>query len=252
LDFNSHKMKPFSLLLLFLLATSCQVSETISINNDGSGSIVFDQLQDENFRQNLNLLRKEPVVDKEVFKDTTYTFGDYLTKYSKTFLVIPVANQKVFQRYAAVKVRTKQSSYDKEFRTTFSQNFANATEICDLYKTEDYTDDIINSYALTAEEHYYSVSYTFENSIFKRIVKIKNQEFLKKEVEKINEYKTHYLKFNPIQSYVLNYNFPRKIKSVSNPKAKISEDKKSLVLDFLIADCLQNPEITNLEVVLED
>jgi hypothetical protein len=42
-----------------------------------------------------------------------------------------------------------------------------------------------------------------------------------------------------------------KIKSVSNPKAQISLDQKSLQIDFKITDCLQNPESTNLEVVFE-
>jgi hypothetical protein len=44
----------------------------------------------------------------------------------------------------------------------------------------------------------------------------------------------------------MKYHFPRKIKSVSNQKQKISEDKKSLELQFLLSDCLQNPESTNL------
>ena len=58
-------------------------------------------------------------------------------------------------------------------------------------------------------------------------------------------------KFKITQPYVLKCNFPRKIKSVSNPNVEISEDRKSLELQFLIADCLVNPESTNLEVILE-
>jgi hypothetical protein len=242
-------MKNITLLFLTLLATSCQVSETLNINHDGSGNIEVMELRDENFFQKINLLNNE--VEKEKFIDSTYVFGDFIKKHSKTFLVTSVEHQKVFEKYSNVKVRVKKNSYEKDFRNTYTQNFENTNQIVDLYKTDDYVDDIIKNYSLDAEEHYYSVSYTFDGFIFKRIVKITNPEILKKEIDRIENYKSKLSKFNPIQNYILNYNFSRPIKSISNPNAKISEDKKSLVLEFKLSDCYQNPEITNLEVVLE-
>ena len=103
---------------------------------------------------------------------------------------------------------------------------------------------------MTAEEHYYSISYSFDGSLFKRIVKITDPVELKKQQDKISDLKTRVSNFKINQPYVLKYHFPRKIKSVSNVNAKISEDKKSLELQFLITDCLVNPESTNLEVIL--
>ena len=73
----------------------------------------------------------------------------------------------------------------------------------------------------------------------------------KKEFDKIEKLKAEYKGYKLVNNYVLNYNFPRKIKAVSNPLAKISTDRKSLSLQFLLTDCLQNPLSTNLEVVLE-
>jgi len=95
------------------------------------------------------------------------------------------------------------------------------------------------------------VNYTFNGSVFNRIVKITDAVELKKQQGKIDGYKTQSSKFKITQDYVLKYYFFRKIKSVSNPKAKISEDRKSMDLQFFISDCLQNPEITSLEVLLE-
>lgn len=238
----------FSILFLFLLA-GCQVSETITINNDGSGNIEIIELRDENFFQKINSLNN--IIEEEKFVDSTYIFGDFIKKHSKTFSITPVEHQKIFERYGAVKVLVQKNSYDKVFRNTYTQNFESTKQIVDLYKTDDYLDDIIKNYSLDAEEHYYSVNYTFDDIVFKRIVKITNNELLKKENTIINNYKSRLLNFNPINSYILNYNFPRTIKSVSNPNAKIGRDKKSLILEFFLSDCLQNPEITNLEVVLE-
>jgi hypothetical protein len=46
----------------------------------------------------------------------------------------------------------KKSSFDKEYKTTFfTYSFEKVANIPDLYKTEDYADDLENNYALTAE-----------------------------------------------------------------------------------------------------
>ncbi|MFV8334506.1 hypothetical protein ACNQF7_00305 [Flavobacterium sp. RSP29] len=242
------KNKIYAFLLLGLLATSCQITETIHLNQDGTGRIETESLRDEHSYMQL---AGENYSKEEKFEDTTYVFKDFITKYSETFSKLPASEKAIFQKYATVKVHIKKSSYEKEFRTTISQNFNTIEEVADLYKTEEYADDIENNYALVAEEHYYKVSYTFDGSLFKRIVKITDAVELKKQQDKIEGYKTQVSKFKITQPYILKYHFPRKIKRVSNSDAKISKDRKSLELQFLIADCLVNPESTNLEVILE-
>ncbi|MFV8268354.1 hypothetical protein ACNQGP_00270 [Flavobacterium sp. GT2N3] len=241
-------MKKCIILFLTVFLTSCQVTETINLNQDGTGKIEIMTLRDE--RSYMQLMG-ENYSKEEVFKDSTYVFKDLITKHSETFSRLPAFEKVIFQKFSAVKVHTKKSSFEKEFRTTISQNFNKIEEVADLNKTEEYADDIENNYALVAEEHYYSVNYTFNGSVFNRIVKISDAVELKKQQDKIEGFKTQVSKFKITQDYVLKYYFPRKIKSVSNPKAKISEDCKSMELQFSLADCLQSPEITSLEVLLE-
>jgi len=188
---------------------------------------------------------------EEKFEDTSYVFKDFITKYAETFSKLPTSEKAVFQKYATVNVHIKKSSFEKEFRTKISQEFDKISAVPDLYKTQEYADDLENNYALSAEEHYYNVSYAFDGSLFKRTVKVTDEVELKKQQDKISELKTRAANFKINQPYVLKYHFPRKIKSVSNANAKISEDKKSMELQFLITDCLVNPESTNLEVILE-
>lgn len=241
-------MKISIFLLLILLAVSCQVTETIQINPDGSGTIEVSDLRDENSYMQL---AKEEYSKEDIYKDTTYVFADYIKKHNETFLRTAVADQNVFLSYSEVKVHKKKSSYEKEFRSSYTQNFKKASAIVDLYKTEEYIDDIQNNYALSAEEHYYKVNYNFEGNRFNRTVRIIDSIELKKQFEKIEKLKIHYKGYKILQSYVLNYHFPRNVKTVSNPLAKISEDRKSLSIQFLLTDCLQNPVSTNLEVILE-
>lgn len=236
------------LYFLLLLTVSCQVTETLHLNSDGSGSIEVVELRDENSYMQLV---KEDYSKEDIFKDTTYVFSDYFQKYSETFNRTAQEDQAVYKKYSNVTVHSKKSSYDKEFRTTISQNFQNASEIADLYKTQEYADDIRNNYALSAEEHYYKVHYDYTDNHFSRIVKITDSTHFKNQVDKIEQYKTYYKGHKLVQNFQLKYYFPRKIQSVSNPLATISADRKSLSLQLLLTDCLQNPEITNLEVVLE-
>lgn len=241
--------KYFYFLIVGTLLCNCQVSETIYLNEDGSGKIEVVELRDEHSYMQIagaNYSKEEKYVD------TSYAFSDVVLKYNDTFLKFTKPEQELFTRYNDVNVHVKKSSYDKEFRTVITQSFNKIEAVPDLYKTEDYADDLENNYALTAEKHYYKVSYGFDGTVFKRIVKITDVEGLEKAAGRIDTLKTQILKFNLVQTYTLNYHFPRTIKSVSNTDAKISTDKKSLSLLLFLTDTMQNPESTALVVVLEN
>jgi hypothetical protein len=241
-------MKTLFFLLIIILATSCQVTETIYLNQDGSGRIETHQLRDENSYMQLT---GENYSKEEKFEDTTYVFKDVITKYQETFSKYTKPEQELFRKFEGVNVHIKKSSIEKEFRTSISQSFKKIEEVPDLYKAEDYADDLENNYALTAEEHPTNLSFSFDGTTFKRKVKIVDAVKQQKKIEEVENMRKRYSKFNLAQTYTLNYHFPRKIKSVSNPNARISQDKKSITLQFTLSDCLQNPESTNLEVVLD-
>lgn len=238
----------FILLLILLLTVSCQVTETLHINADGSGKIEMVSLRDE---QSYMQLVGDNYAIEEKFVDSTYNFNDYITNYMENFSRLPIAEKEIYNKFKDVNVHIKKSSYDKEFRNTIWQDFKKVEEIADLQKTENYADNLKHNYALSAEEHYYAVRYTFDGTIFKRIVSITDTVELKKQQDLISERKTELSNFKITQSYTLNYHFPKKIKSVSNLNAVISEDKTSVKLVFEIANVLQDPESTTLEVVFE-
>lgn len=227
---------------------SCQVTETIHLNSDGSGSILVEEMRDE---QSYQLIAGENYSKEEKFEDTTYVFKDYAQKYGETFAKLTPFEKSVYEKHFPVKVKIKKSSYEKEFRTQLSQQFKTISEVADLYKTEDYADNIQNNYALSAEEHYYSVAFSFDGTRFHRIVKITDPVELKEQQDKLAKIKERISTFPLKQSFELRYYFPKPIQSVSNPKASISADKKSLVLSFSLIEAVTNPELTNLEVVLE-
>jgi hypothetical protein len=201
--------------------------------------------------QSYQLIAGENYSKEEKFEDTTYVFQDYVQKYAETFAKLTPFEKSVYEKHFPVEVKIKKSSYEKEFRTQLSQQFKTISEVADLYKTEDYADNIQNNYALSAEEHYYSVVFSFDGTRFNRIVKITDPVELKKQQDELATVKERIAKFPLKQSFELRYYFPKPIQSVSNTKAVISTDKKSFVLTLSLVEVVTNPELTNLEVVLE-
>lgn len=241
-------MKFIKAFLFLIIFSACQVTETITINPDGSGNIEVIQLRDENSYMQL---AGESYSREEVFKDTTYIFKGYIENYKENFLKYTTEEQKLFQTYSNVKVHKKESSFEKEFKTVFAFDFNKVSEIPDLYKTDNYANDIKYNYALSAENYYYKVVYAFDGKVFKRLVSITDLAELQKTKDEFKKTGSKYASLKLTQTYTLRYNFPGKIKSVSNEKAIISPDKKSVTVEFPLFDCLQNPEMTSLEVVLE-
>ncbi|WP_431244311.1 hypothetical protein ACQ9BO_08185 [Flavobacterium sp. P21] len=238
-------MKYLSAFLLFCILTSCQITETININPDGSGNIEVYSLQDENSmvqigRQNFS---------SERFIDTTFVFRDYIKKYQETFVKFLKEDQLIFQEHANVKMQIKVDPIQVEHFNIVSSDFKKIEEVPNLYESLSLANSLKENFPIARKS--YKINYRFDGTTFKRGVIILDQEKFEEDKKMVDQRKKWYAKYKVIQSYTLHYTFPRKIKSVSNEKAILSEDKKSLSLEFQLSDCLQNPEMTNLEVVLE-
>ncbi|MFE3847893.1 hypothetical protein ACFX5D_07955 [Flavobacterium sp. LB3P45] len=86
-------MKKYTLLLLVLFLTSCQITETIYLNQDGTGKIETESLRDEHSYMQL---AEENYSKEDVFRDSTYVFKDVLTKHSETFSRLPAFEKAIF------------------------------------------------------------------------------------------------------------------------------------------------------------
>lgn len=239
-------MKYISILILLILFTSCHLTETITLNEDGSGHIELSHIRDEN---SIDQLGRPENPKPEKFRDTMFVFQDYINMYHKNFVKFSKSDQEILLKHANVKLRIKVDPVHREhfYFTTF--DFKKVEEIPDLIETFSLSNSLKENNKLINQ--FFKIKYVFDGSTFKREVTIVDQEkFDRLKVQ--YEYRERAL-HNPklAQSYTLQYNFPRKIKWFSNSNAIISSDKKSLTLEFRLVDCFENPDITSLEVVLE-
>ncbi|UQD54919.1 hypothetical protein [Flavobacterium sp. K5-23] len=237
-----------SVSLLFLNSSIvCNVTENIFINDNSSGKIeIISQRDEYRYMQFL----KEDYAKEEGFIEEIITIKELIHFYKDTFSRFSKAEQTCLKKHEQIEIYNKENSIDKEYIYKLSQNFNSVNEIVDLKNGYKYINCLKDNRPMNLDKEEKEIKYSFDGIVFNRSFKVLNNiEFIKYR-EMYNE-KSFLLDFNKGLTYTLNYHFPRKIKSVSNVNAIIGADQKSLKLIFLLTDCLQNPEITNLEVVLE-
>src|SRR5687767_4843749 len=124
-------MKKLLFFLSSILISSCQITETIKINPDGSGSIEVFQLRDENSYMQLG----RPLSGSEKFTDTLFVFQDYITKYASTFVKFNKSDQALFQEHANVKMHVKLDPIQMENFNVISSDFKKIEELPNVYES---------------------------------------------------------------------------------------------------------------------
>ena len=92
------------------------------------------------------------------------------------------------------------------------------------------------------------VKFSMENGVFKRDAFIRDPEKHKQQMDSISSAES----FLEGMKYTLRYRFPRRIKDASSPDVKLSLDGRSIELERPFLEYFKNPDVLDLEVVLED
>ena len=242
------------LLSVVLLFCSCEFSENIYIKNDGSGSMEFSfdgsalmELSDEE-----TTTAAEEKVDSTIsFKALLEEKKDSISKLSKEeqenlkalerfnlrMLVDPEINQMLFN------INTEFKSVDE------LTNMMEAMNHISKFSDEDPIEGTQNNSPMDAlaNGEFTELNYSYINNVFKRTTIITDQDGYTNALNNMDDMESMFSASN----YTLNYHFPKKIKSISNTNAVISEDLKSFSLTFEFMDYIKDPEAMNLEVILE-
>lgn len=242
-------------LLSFVLSLcSCEFSENIYINDDGSGKMEFSfdgsalmELSDEKTAAD-----SEEKVDSTIsFKELLEEKKDSISKLSKEeqenlkalerfnlrMLVDPEINQMLFN------INTEFKSVDE------LTNMMEAMNRISKFSDEDPIEGADKNTPMDAlaNGEFTELNFTYSNNVFKRTTIITDQEGYTNALNNMGDMESMFSASN----YTLNYHFPKKIKRISNANAVISEDQKSFSLTFEFMDYIKNPKAMNLEVILE-
>ncbi|MBK0370459.1 hypothetical protein [Flavobacterium agrisoli] len=249
-------MKNFLFLIAIVLTTltSCTFTENMTIAENGSGkysvdmdgatlmSMAGDQLA-------ASMGEKQP---KNI--DTTFTFKQLFVEKKDSIAKLPLATQQELKKLENVVVNMKMNAENKVFLLKFNNDFKSVSELQDVMKTLQTLQKIDSKSggdSMGLGNGMFSnnsdVTYSYAGKTFSRKATLLPKENNKAQQDSLGMNKMIFASSN----YVLKYNFPKRIKKVSNPNALFSEDKKSLTIQYPFTDYMEHPEKLDLIVEFE-
>lgn len=240
-------------LVCLLIVTSCQFSENIYINADGSGKMEFS-FDGSQFMQTAGESIGE--TDEEVI-DSTFSFKELFSLMSDSIASLPLEQQQKLKSLEPFNMHMLINYKEAQMKFDMFTNFKSVTELQDMFKAmQDFGDLKGKEKSKTTNNPFSSfgangatdLDYTFDGKTFKRTAKIVDKALYKQVTDSLGQMAMMF----GSSTYKLNYHFPKRIKKVSNDKALFSDDKKSVTIEYGFMEYIENPEALNLEIVLED
>lgn len=252
-------MKKLTLAILgicLVLFSSCQFTENIYINPDGSGTMTFTMDASELMQMAGDKIKEE---SGEKVMDSTIVFKDFFEQKKDSIATLSQGEQTKLRALEDFKMHMVMNSETKKMVFDLSTEFKDAGKLQDMFKAMNSMSnlggkggvdkkDASNPFASIGNDGSTEVNYSYNNKVFKRIGKITDKEQHQQSMDSLNSMAMMLGGSN----YKLNYHFPRPVASVSNENAMLSQDRKTVTLEVGFMESLRDPELLNIEVTLEN
>ena len=236
------------LLVLSFTLISCQFTETMVINEDGSGSISISMDLSE-----MMAFSGEMMTDSTITKmDTIIPFKYILEEEKDSIAQLSTREQKRLKELENYNIHLITDPEINQMVIDIFTDFKDVSEANDLMKAFDETDEFIPGMKMneaddSSNETNVGVNYSFKNGVFKRDSYILDPEKYQVQMDSIKEVES----FMSGMTYKLKYTFPNKIKKSSVVDATYSLDGKTIEMERPFIDYIRNPDMMDLEVELE-
>jgi len=245
-----NKFYVLALGLMIICFSSCQFSENIYINEDGSGKMEFAFDASE-----LMLLAGDKMMEgKEEAVDSVISFKALFEEKKDSIAQLSQSEQERLKALEPFSFHMLMNPETKEMKFDMFTDFNNVKDLRDMFKAMNQVQNLNgkkdaspNPFA-SLNDGNTQLEYAFDGNVFTRTAIIVDKDKHQESLDNIGKVETMFAS----SKYKLNYHFPKPIKSVSNENAMFSADRKSITLEFSFMDYVNNPEALNLEVVLEN
>lgn len=247
-------MKSVKLLfVLFLLSlTSCKITEDIYINENGSGKFALDM----DASALMAMIPADSLGSDKPNKDidSTFTFKELLATKKDSIARLSKEEQTKLKRLENFAMKIKMKSAEKQFAFSMTNDFKSVAELQDamgalneLQNLNKQKQDaaMVPSGAFGSNNS--DLKYTYTDKKFTRKATVKKELKRVENDSAADAYKMIY----EASTYAIKYHFPKKVKKVSNSSALFSEDRKTVTIEYLFSDYMNDPEKLNFEVEFE-
>lgn len=240
-------------LVIFTTIFSCQFSENIYINTDGSGKMEFTF----DGSQLMQMAGDKISESQEKAIDSTFSFKELFSTMRDSISKLSEEEQQKLKSLEPFNMHMVMDPKTSKMQFNMFTDFSKVSELQDMFKAmksfgdmkgKEQANNANNPFSSFGGDGSTSLDYNYDGKTFIRTAKIIDKEAYKLVTDSLGQMAMMF----GSSTYKLNYHFPKRIKSVSNQTALFSDDRKSFTVEFGFMDYMTNPEALNLEVVLED
>jgi hypothetical protein len=243
-------LKLLALFTIALTLVSCQFTETMIMNEDGSGTMAVEV----NLNEMMAFGGSALTDSMSVKMDTIIAMKQFLEAKKDSISKLSKTEQDKLKKLENFNIHMKMDTESSEMVYDISTNFKDISEANDILNGLEQASNVMPSPDSNTEikkeedsPEVVGVNYTFKKGVFKRDAYIKDKKLHQQQVDSMKQAEA----FMSGSNYTLKYTFPKKIKKTSNPEATFSADGKTVTLQQPFMEYFKNPDVLDLEVVLE-
>lgn len=247
----------FLLLLTFLVVlASCNFTENLDIKDDGTGTFALEMdgaglmaMAGDKLSEGLNQKKDTKVID------STFSFKEIFEAKKDSIAKLSPEQQAALKKMENFVMRIKMNAEKQQFLfsmdTPFKsvadlQNMMDGLKILNDLKGKSDNGGMANPLTDGLGSNA-KVDYSYNGKTFTRSATMNKEALDKVKNDSLGMVKMIFAS----SKYTLKYHFPKAVKSVSNPDALFSADRKTITVEYPFTDYSENPEKLNLNVVFE-
>jgi len=242
--------KILSLVMLVITISSCQFTEQINFNKNGSGTYTFN-IDMSAMMSAMKKMGDSTSTKKEnpEIMDSIMDFKTFLAEKKDSIAKLPKEEQEKLNALKDMKMRIQVNEETGVFKMDFIFDFNNISELDHLQEKISKGQAINKKNEAPSPESPTEVIYSFNGKKFHRIIKDKNLSDEAKEAYKLSMQQSASMMEDG--TYNLEYHFPKPIKSTTYKKATFSADRKTIFIKSDLKTITSNPQLLEFEVILE-
>lgn len=244
------KLRLLFLFVIAFTAVSCQFTETMVLNEDGSGTMNVQV----DMGEMMAFMGQSGIDSTEMKIDTIVKMKQFLEEKKDSISKLSVAQQQKLKKLENFNIHMLLNSETSEMVYDISTKFNSISEANDILNGLGQAGSLFPDPNANPEEtkeedapDVIGTKYSFADGVFTRDSYIKDEKLHQQQIDSMKQAEA----FMSTSYYTLKYTFPKKIKSTSNAEATFSEDKKTVFVKEPFLDYFKNPDVLDLEVLLE-
>lgn len=236
------------LVAITFLLVSCQFTETMVLNENGSGRMNVHVNMDE--MMSFGAMGFDTATVKV---DTIIEIKQFLEAKKDSIATLSEAKQQRLKKLEDYTLHMVMDTESSQLQFEMYRDFKNISEVVNLMEGLNEGSALLPAMDKPTGEDSRStpetmgVKYSFENDIFKRDAYIIDPELHQIKVDSMQSAKA----FMTGMSYHIKYTFPKRIKTSSVADATYSLDGKTIEVERSFVDYMENPDVLDVEVELE-